>query len=152
MSAGSFRYTLLVAVAVLFGGGCRQESFPEACSSHGSLRVGATIPSFAAVIETGEHFHSLDPWTNLTIYSVAQGHPDFSVDVGEAVSSLTARKVGARLVRTSDGVVANLFGMKVASEGPFRYDTTIVAICDTNCRVLHIWKSAAVEDLERLLR
>ena len=152
MNAEGLQYRLLVAVLVLLGGGCSQELLPEACSSHGSLRVGATIPSFAAVTETGDRFHSMNPWTNLTIYSVAQDHPDFSVDVGESVSSVSARKAGARVVRTKDGVVAGLFGMKVACEKPLQYDTAIVVICDTNCRVVRIWRSANVGDLDQLFK
>jgi len=141
---------LLAAVAILCG--CAGLHHIQERSSHGSLRVGAPIPSFAAVTETGQHFHSRDSWTNLTIYSVGQAHPDFSLDVAEDVSSLAVRKMGARIVRTRDGVVANLFGMKVAKEEPFEYDTTMVVICDTNCLVLRIWRSAGVEDLDELLK
>jgi hypothetical protein len=113
--------------------------------------VGEIIPSLAGVTDTGESFHTRNPWTNLTIYAVADTYPDLHVDVGKAVPSVHAQKLGARLVLSSDGKAARQFGMKVMSGNSFRYDTRLVVLCDTNCRILRIWKSAGVDDLDELL-
>ena len=138
---------LLVTAGTILCGGCG----PRECSSHGSLRVGELIPGLDGVTDTGERFHTRDPWTNLTIYAVSATYPPLRVDTGKAVPSIRAQKLGARLVRSGDGKAARQFGMKVVHGEPFRYDTAMVVICDTNGRILRIWKSAGVDDLDELL-
>jgi len=152
MTASFLRFAAIVALAVLLCGGRSPESGPRAQASYGSLEVGKQIPGFGSVSDTGEHYQSREPWTNLTIYSIAPEHPPCTVDVGEKVPSPRARKMGARLMRTGDPKVAKLFGMKVVHGKPFRYDTTMVVICDEKCRVLRIWTSAGIDDLDNLLK
>ena len=151
MTAGHMRmhsWWVLMAVITIFCDGCGTRE----CSSHGSLRVGDLVPSLAGVTDTGETFHTRDPWTNLTIYAVADTYPPLRVDTGKAVQSILARKLGARLVLSGDGKIAHEFGMKVVADEPFRYDTSLLVLCETNCRVLRIWRSAGVEDLDDLLK
>ena len=138
---------LLVTAGTILCGGCG----PRECSSHGSLRVGEFIPGLGGVTDAGEPFDTRDPWTNLTIYAVADTYPPLRVDTGKAVPSIRAQKLGARLVRSGDGKAARQFGMKVVPGEPFRYDTAMVVLCDTNCRILRIWKPATVADLDELL-
>lgn len=138
---------LLITAGTILCSGCG----PRECSTHGSLRVGELVPSLAGVTDTGEPFHTRDPWTNLTIYAVADTCPPLRVDTGKAVPSVQARKLGARLVQSGDGKVAHQFGMKVGAGEPFRYDTAMVVLCDTNSRILRIWKPATVADLDELL-
>ncbi len=143
-------YLLLMVVLPVFCGGCRPS--PQECSSHGALRVGELIPGLSGVTDTGEDFHTRDTWTNMTIYCIADSQPDLHVDTGEAVPSLRARQLGARLVRSADGKAAKYFGVNVVCGKKLRYDTSMVVLCDTNCRVLGIWRSAGVEDLDELLK
>ena len=138
---------LLITAGTLFGGGCDSRE----CSNHGSLRVGELVPSLAGVTDTGAPFHTREPWTNLTVYAIADTHPPLRIDTGKTVPSIRAQKLGARLVRSGDGKVAQQFGMSVVAGKPLRYDTKIVVLCDTNCRILRIWKPAGVDDLDDLL-
>ena len=138
---------LLITAGTIFGSGCDSRE----CSSLGSLRVGELVPSFAGVTDTGVAFHTRDSWTNLTVYAIADAYPPLRVDTGKSIPSIRAQKLGARLVQSGDGKVAHLFGMKVVAGEPFRYDTKLVVLCDTNCRILRIWKPAGVDDLDELL-
>lgn len=141
------RAVLIAAIAILCDGCGTRE-----CASHGLLRVGELVPSLTGVTDSGEFFHTRNPWTNLTIYAVADTHPPLRVNTGKAVPSIRAQKLGVRLVLSGDGKMAHQFGMTVAAEKPFRYDTAMLVLCDTNCRVLRIWRPAGLGDLDDLLK
>lgn len=119
--------------------------------SHGSLSVGQLIPGFTGSTQAGELLHAQRPWTNLTVYCVAHDMPWFEVDYGSNAPSVQARRLGARIVRTGDGVIAQSFGLQLTSEQPFRYDTSLVVLVGPDARVLRIWRGATVADLDYLL-
>lgn len=152
MSAAFHRFRTMFVLAVLLCGIRAAGSVPVAQESYGSLKVGELMPSFASASPTGETYHSQEPSKSLTIYSVATGHPSFALDVGEKVPSPRAQKMGARLFRTGDYKIAKLFGMKVVNGKPSGYDTSMLVLCDAKCRVLRIWTSAGIDDLDMLLK
>ena len=147
-----FFFRTIVALAVLLGGSRAAESGPVAQVSYGSLKVGKLMPSFGSASPNGEHYHSQEPWKSFTIYSVSADAPPFALDVGEKLPSTRAQKMGARLFRTGDNKLAKLFGMKVVQGKEFRYDTSMLVLCDAKCRVLRIWTSAGIDDLDMLLK
>jgi hypothetical protein len=143
---------LTVSVAAVLFAGCGFGSRQiEELAGYGPLRVGERIPGSTGVTTTGEKFTAGDPWTNLTIYCVADTEPPFSVEVGNTMSSIRARQLGARVVRSSDGKMAHQFGIKLVAQEPWRFDTSLVVLCDTNSRILRIWKPATTDDLDELL-
>ncbi len=152
MSAMFPRFRMIVVLGILLCGGHAAESGPVVQESHGSLKVGKLMPSFATASPTGEHYHSQEPWKSFTIYSVSADAPSFALDVGEKLPSPRAQKMGARVFRTGDYKIAKLFGMKVVHGKPSGYDTSMVVLCDSKCRVLRIWTSARIDDLDNLLK
>ena len=152
MTISLLRYWAVVALAVVLLDGCSKKSGPVTQSSHGLVEIGKQMPSFSFVSETGVHYHSREPWTNLSIYSIAAEHPPVAVDEGDKIMSASARKIGSRVFRMSDGKVAKIFGMKMLEGKQVRYDTSMIAIADKNCTVLGIWTAATLDDLDVLLK
>lgn len=146
-------HSKLVALTLLVCAGCSLTNWRvRECGSHGSLSVGQLLPGNSGYTQTDEMFHMQRPWTNLTVYCVAHDLPWFTLDYGSNAPSAQARRLGARVVRTGDGVVAKSFGLQVASEQPFRYDTSLVVLVGPDARVLRIWRGATVTDLDGLLK
>ena len=146
----------IVQIAVVLAGfslaACEHKAAIEEVSTFGPLALGQVAPHFTAVASSGEEFNSPLPPGKFTAYCIQNSLPPSCLDDGCGPAGQFVRNKGGRLVGICDLKGAGVFGVKGRPGHNAQLETSLVVLCDTNQRIVAIYKGATMADVESLVR
>ena len=145
-------FQIAVTLAGFSLAACGHKTAIEEVSTFGPLALGQVAPHFTAVATSGEEFNSPLPPGKFTAYCIQNSLPPICLDDGCGPAGQFVRNKGGRLVGICDLKAASVFGVRAPPGHNAQLETSLVALCDTNQRIVAIHKGATMADVDSLVR
>ncbi len=117
-----------------------------------SLKIGEPVPGFTGTSRTGKEIRANFPAGKFFIHFIddQMGLPCLDLECGKEAESVI--KKGGHLHGAGDGKLAKLFGVKLVSSSPWKFDTSLMVVTDEKGRITAIYENAGLKDIHGILK
>ncbi|MCP4719877.1 MAG: hypothetical protein GY860_10515 [Desulfobacteraceae bacterium] len=117
-----------------------------------SLQIGEPVPGFTATSRTGKEIRPDFPVGKFFIHFIEDqmGLPCLDLECGKEAESVVEKE--GHLHAAGDGKLAKLFGVKLVSSSPWKFDTSLMVVTDGKGQILAIYENAGLEDIDEILK
>ncbi len=117
-----------------------------------SLKIGEPVPSFTGTSRTGKEIRPDFPAGKFFIHFIddQMGLPCLDLECGKEAEAVV--KKGGHLHGGGDGKLAKLFGVKLVSSSPWKFDTSLMVVTDEKGQILAIYENAGLKDMDEILK
>ncbi len=124
---------------------------PVSVEASGSLRVGALMPTFSGVSEKGIEIGPALPQGKFLVHFISDTLPSTCVDDECGPVGMRIAERGGHLIGGCDNKIAKLFGVKLVSGRPWRFDRSLAVIVSDKGQIRGIFENVKIEDIDSLV-
>lgn len=120
-------------------------------SHFGPLAIGRPVPHFVGISQSGREVTNAQPAARFSVYLIDARLPPVCLDDECGAGSSLVSRYGGRLVGSSDGKIAAAHGIKMASQRPWRLETSLAVVTDEDGVITSLHPGATLSDLPALV-
>ncbi len=117
-----------------------------------SLKIGEPVPGFTRTSRTGKEIRPDFPAGKFFIHFIDDqvGLPCLDLECGKEAESVVEKE--GHLHAAGDGKLAKLFGVKLVSSSPWKFDTSLMVVTDRKGQIIAIYENAGLKDIDKILK